>query len=91
MCPFTVLLYPHTSERTHFSADVRPFTVLITIQDKVNNPSPDDPFDPEIATLLKNDKAKFLATAKEWTHKCVIHAFAVKPEKQLTYLSRHAK
>ena len=46
--------------------------VLITIQDKVNNPSPDDPFEPDIAVLLKNDKAKFLATAKEWTKKCVI-------------------
>jgi len=43
--------------------------VLGTIQDKVNNPSPDDPFDPEIAVQLKNDKAKFLATAKEWTKK----------------------
>ncbi|KAF9646276.1 UBC-like protein [Thelephora ganbajun] len=44
-------------------------SVLITIQDKVNNPSPDDPFEPDIAVLLKNDKAKFLATAKEWTKK----------------------
>jgi ubiquitin-protein ligase len=56
-------------------------TVLGTIQDKVNNPSSDDPFEPEIAALLKNDKAKFLATAKEWTKKCVIHASAVKSEK----------
>ena len=47
-------------------------TVLITIQDKVNNPSPDDPFEPDIAAQLKTDKAKFLATAKEWTKKCVI-------------------
>jgi len=44
-------------------------SVLITIQDKLNNPSPDDPFEPDIAALLKNDKAKFLATAKEWTKK----------------------
>ena len=27
------------------------FTVLSTIQDKVNNPSPDDPFEPEIAAV----------------------------------------
>lgn len=46
-------------------------TVLITIQDKVNNPSPDDPFEPEIGAVLKNDKSKFLTTAKEWTKKCV--------------------
>lgn len=53
-------------------ADPPRLTVLITIQDKVNNPSPDDPFEPDIAVLLKNDKAKFLATSKEWTKKCVI-------------------
>jgi ubiquitin-protein ligase len=66
------LVYPHTSERAEPSV-----AVLITIQDKVNNPSPDDPFEPDIAVLLKNDKAKFLATAKEWTKKCVMHAPAV--------------
>ncbi|KAF7338420.1 Ubiquitin-conjugating enzyme E2-16 kDa [Mycena venus] len=44
-------------------------SVLAIIQEKVNNPSPDDPFEPDIAALLKNDKAKFLATAKEWTKK----------------------
>jgi len=44
-------------------------SVLAIIQEKVNNPSPDDPFEPEIAALLKTDKAKFLATAKEWTKK----------------------
>jgi len=66
------LLHAHTSERAESPADVPPSPVLITIQDKVNNPSPDDPFEPDIAVLLKNDKAKFLATAKEWTKKCVI-------------------
>jgi len=43
--------------------------VLTTIQEKVNNPSPDDPFELEIARVLKDDRAKFLATAKEWTKK----------------------
>lgn len=66
-------------------------SVLRTIQDKLNNPSADDPFEPDIAAvsrvryqsmaaglisivelqLLKNDEAKFLATAREWTKKCV--------------------
>ncbi|ETW85465.1 hypothetical protein HETIRDRAFT_379405 [Heterobasidion irregulare TC 32-1] len=41
--------------------------VLAVIKEKVNNPSPDDPFEPEIAAQLRDDKAKFLATAKEWT------------------------
>ncbi|RXW20997.1 hypothetical protein EST38_g4868 [Candolleomyces aberdarensis] len=44
-------------------------TVLNIIQEKLNNPSPDDPFEPDIAALLKDDKPKFLATAKEWTKK----------------------
>ncbi|KAI0259945.1 UBC-like protein [Gloeopeniophorella convolvens] len=44
-------------------------TVLSVIHEKVNNPSADDPFEPEIAAQLKNDKAAFLATAREWTKK----------------------
>ncbi|KAG8217894.1 ubiquitin-conjugating enzyme/RWD-like protein [Butyriboletus roseoflavus] len=46
-------------------------TVLAIVQEKLNNPSPDDPYDPDIAALLKTDKAKFLATAKEYTKKWV--------------------
>jgi len=44
-------------------------TVLTVVQEKLNNPSPDDPFEPQIAALLKEDKAKFLSTAKEWVKK----------------------
>ncbi|EIM90371.1 ubiquitin-conjugating enzyme, partial [Stereum hirsutum FP-91666 SS1] len=44
-------------------------TVLNVIQEKVNNPSPDDPFEPDIAAQLKEERPKFLATAKEWTKK----------------------
>ncbi|KAI0713448.1 ubiquitin-conjugating enzyme [Earliella scabrosa] len=44
-------------------------SVLATIVDKLNNPSPDDPFEPDIAALMKTDESKFLATAKEWTKK----------------------
>ncbi|PCH38461.1 UBC-like protein [Wolfiporia cocos MD-104 SS10] len=44
-------------------------SVLAIIQEKVNNPSPDDPFEPDIAALMKNDYHRFLATAKEWTKK----------------------
>ncbi|KAJ7285692.1 ubiquitin-conjugating enzyme/RWD-like protein, partial [Mycena rebaudengoi] len=53
----------------HWKPSVTLSSVLAIIQEKVNNPSPDDPFEPEIAALLKNDKAKFLATAKEHTKK----------------------
>ncbi|KAF9452256.1 ubiquitin-conjugating enzyme [Macrolepiota fuliginosa MF-IS2] len=44
-------------------------SVLEIIKEKVNNPSADDPFEPEIAGILKNDKPKFMATAKDWIKK----------------------
>ncbi|EPQ58417.1 hypothetical protein GLOTRDRAFT_137137 [Gloeophyllum trabeum ATCC 11539] len=44
-------------------------TVLSVVQEKLNNPSPDDPFEPDVAAQLKNEKPKFLETAKEWTKK----------------------
>ncbi|KNZ75469.1 Ubiquitin-conjugating enzyme E2 4, partial [Termitomyces sp. J132] len=43
--------------------------LLAIIQEKLNNPSADDPFEPDVAAMLKNDKNRFLATAKEWTKK----------------------
>ncbi|KAJ3814837.1 ubiquitin-conjugating enzyme [Lentinula aff. lateritia] len=55
--------------RDEWKPSVTLATVLCIIQEKLNNPSPDDPFEPDIAALLKNDKSKFLATAKEWTKK----------------------
>ncbi|KEP53750.1 ubiquitin-conjugating enzyme E2 [Rhizoctonia solani 123E] len=42
-------------------------TVLSTILEKVNNPSPDDPYEPAIAAQLKDNKPEFLAKAQEWT------------------------
>ncbi|CAE6489658.1 unnamed protein product [Rhizoctonia solani] len=48
-------------------------TVLSTISDKVNNPSPDDPYEPAIAAQLKDNKPEFLAKAQEWTKQ---HALA---------------
>ncbi|KAK7467069.1 hypothetical protein VKT23_004130 [Stygiomarasmius scandens] len=55
--------------RDEWKPSVTLATVLAIIQEKLNNPSADDPFEPDIAALLKNDKNKFLATAKEWTKK----------------------
>jgi len=43
--------------------------VLQTIHDKIGKPSPDDPFDADVAAVLKNDEPKFKATAKEWVKK----------------------
>jgi len=58
--------------RDDWKPSVTMSTVLAIIQEKVNNPSADDPFEPEIASLLKNDKAKFLTIAKEHTKKYAI-------------------
>ncbi|KIY66293.1 UBC-like protein [Cylindrobasidium torrendii FP15055 ss-10] len=55
--------------RDEWKPSVTLSTVLAIISEKVNNPSPDDPFEPEIAALLKNEKSKFLSTAKEWVKK----------------------
>ncbi|KAH0827013.1 ubiquitin-conjugating enzyme [Lanmaoa asiatica] len=53
-------LFPVTNKTFHCQ-------YFAIIQEKLNNPSPDDPYDPDIAALLKTDKAKFWATAKEYT------------------------
>jgi len=55
--------------RDQWKPSVTLSSVLAIIQEKVNNPSPDDPFEPDIAAQLKNDHAQFLVTAKEWTKK----------------------
>ncbi|CCM03697.1 uncharacterized protein FIBRA_05843 [Fibroporia radiculosa] len=55
--------------RDQWKPSVTLSSVLAIIQEKINNPSPDDPFEPEIAAQMKDDHGKFLATAKEWTKK----------------------
>jgi ubiquitin-conjugating enzyme E2 D/E len=41
--------------------------VLLSICSLLNDPNPDDPLVPEIARLLKNDRASHDKTAREWT------------------------
>ncbi|KAI0048565.1 ubiquitin-conjugating enzyme [Auriscalpium vulgare] len=55
--------------RDEWKPSIKLSTVLAVIQEKVNNPIPEDPFMPDIAAQLKDDKTAFLATAKEWTKK----------------------
>lgn len=43
--------------------------VLLSICSLLTDPNPDDPLVPEIATLLRSDRAKHDATAREWTSK----------------------
>ena len=43
--------------------------VLLSISSLLTDANPDDPFVPEIAHLLKTDKGKHDANAREWTRK----------------------
>ena len=43
--------------------------VLLSISSLLTDPNPDDPLVPEIATIYKSNRAKYEATAKEWTKK----------------------
>ena len=43
--------------------------VLLSISSLLTDPNPDDPLDPEVASLFKTNRQKFEATAREWTTK----------------------
>ena len=43
--------------------------VLLSLSSLLTDPNPDDPLVPEIAHLLKTDKQRHDATAREWTRK----------------------
>ena len=43
--------------------------VVLSICSLLTDPNPDDPLVPEIARIYKTDRAKYEATAKEWTKK----------------------
>lgn len=43
--------------------------VLLSICSLLTDPNPDDPLVPEIAHIYKTDRAKYEATAREWTRK----------------------
>merc|ERR1712093_574024 len=43
--------------------------VLLSVSSLLTDPNPQDPLVPEIAQIYKSDRAKYEATAKEWTRK----------------------
>ena len=43
--------------------------VLLSISSLLTDANPDDPLVPEIAHIYKTDRAKYEATAREWTRK----------------------
>ena len=49
-----------------------PWLVLLSICSMLTDPNPDDPLVPEIAHVYKTDRARYEATAREWTRKYAI-------------------
>jgi hypothetical protein len=45
----------------------------------LTDPNPDDPLVPDIAHLYKTDRARYEATAREWTRKYVVSPTFPKP------------
>ena len=43
--------------------------LLLSISSLLTEPNPDDPLVPEISQIMKTDKKRFEATAREWTRK----------------------
>ncbi|XP_024517261.1 ubiquitin-conjugating enzyme E2 8 isoform X1 [Selaginella moellendorffii] len=53
----------------HSSILVSSSQVLLSICSLLTDPNPDDPLVPEIAHMYKTDRAKYEATARNWTQK----------------------
>lgn len=49
-----------------------PFKSFVVYLLSLTDANPDDPLVPEIAQIYKTDKAKYEATAKEWTKKYAV-------------------
>lgn len=43
------------------------FKVLLSISSLLADPNPNDPLSPDVASIYKQDKEKYIKTAKEWT------------------------
>jgi len=59
----------HSELRELWSPQRKISDILNIVKNLLETPNPDDPLEPEIAAVYKNDKNKFNKTAKEWTSK----------------------
>jgi ubiquitin-conjugating enzyme E2 D len=48
------------------------YLALLSISSFLDDPNPDDPLVPEIAHIYKTDRARYNATAREWTRKFAV-------------------
>jgi len=53
--------------RDNWAASLTIQKVLLSIISLLNSPNPDDPLVPEIAKMFKENREKYIKTAKEWT------------------------
>ena len=52
-------------------------TVLLSIISLLVDPNPDEPLEPEIARLYKDDLAKFNEVAKQWTQQYSVNQYSL--------------
>lgn len=69
-CPRILCLYVASVSCGTDRSDLGP--VLLSICSMLTDPNPDDPLVPEIAHVYKTDRARYEATAREWTRKYAI-------------------
>ncbi|XP_071952780.1 ubiquitin-conjugating enzyme E2 2-like [Antedon mediterranea] len=55
--------------RSQWSPALTMSKVLLSICSLLNDPNPDDPLVPDIARTFKNNREKYISTAREWTQK----------------------